>query len=172
MKCSRASTWRIRRRRSIEIPIDLRLQKGGDNSGFAPRQPPPASAIDGRRLRKRRDYGAACTSRPGLGRVWSAPRQPAPARASQRLTVTSVTSRASSMSRVYRGCRLGQQLARAVIAAATRRFQRLWVGTESPEALRLYQRLGFQLVASVADCAHTAQLIGAEPVAPTNLPLD
>jgi GNAT superfamily N-acetyltransferase len=63
--------------------------------------------------------------------------------------------------RAYRGSGVGRQLVRAVIAAATGRFQRLRVRTESPEAGQLYQRLGFQPVAGVADCTHTLELVRA-----------
>jgi GNAT superfamily N-acetyltransferase len=61
--------------------------------------------------------------------------------------------------RAHRGRGVGRLLVRAVLAAATGRFQRLRVRTESAEAGRLYQRLGFQPVAGVADCTHTLELM-------------
>jgi GNAT superfamily N-acetyltransferase len=63
--------------------------------------------------------------------------------------------------RSYRGSGIGGQLVRAVMAAATGRFQRLRVRTRSPEAGQLYQRLGFQPVAGVADCTHILELVRA-----------
>jgi GNAT superfamily N-acetyltransferase len=64
--------------------------------------------------------------------------------------------------RAYRGRGVDTQLVRAVIAAATGQFQRLRVRTENPEACRLYQQLGFQLVAGVADCTHSLDLVRAK----------
>jgi GNAT superfamily N-acetyltransferase len=64
--------------------------------------------------------------------------------------------------RAYRGRGVGERLVRAVLGAAKGRFQRLRVRTESPEAGRLYQRHGFQLVAGVADCTHSLELGPAE----------
>jgi GNAT superfamily N-acetyltransferase len=72
--------------------------------------------------------------------------------------------------RAYRGRGAGRQLVRAVVGAATGRFQRLRVRTENPEAGRLYQRLGFQRVAGVADCTHTLELVRAEPNATAERP--
>jgi GNAT superfamily N-acetyltransferase len=63
--------------------------------------------------------------------------------------------------RAYRGRGAARQLVRAVIAAAVGRFQRLRVRTENPEAGRLYQTLGFQPVAGVADCTHALTLVRA-----------
>jgi GNAT superfamily N-acetyltransferase len=60
--------------------------------------------------------------------------------------------------RAFLGSGVGRQLVRAVVAAAIGRFQRLRVRTQRPEADRLYQRLGFQLVAGVPDCTHTLEL--------------
>jgi GNAT superfamily N-acetyltransferase len=70
--------------------------------------------------------------------------------------------------RAYRGRGVGRQLLRAVLAAAAGRFQRLRVRTESPEAGRLYQRLGFQPVADRADCTHTLELVRAAPASGTS----
>ena len=63
----------------------------------------------------------------------------------------------------YRGRGIGGQLVRSVLAAAAGRFRRLRVRTESLEASRLYQRLGFQPVVSVVDCTHVLELVRVEP---------
>jgi ribosomal protein S18 acetylase RimI-like enzyme len=70
--------------------------------------------------------------------------------------------------RAYRGRGVGGQLVRAVIVAATGRFQRLHVRSENPEARRLYQRLGFQPVAGVADCTYSLDLLPT-PIPPLAL---
>jgi GNAT superfamily N-acetyltransferase len=62
----------------------------------------------------------------------------------------------------YRRRGVGSQLVRAIIAAATGRFQRLRVRTENPEACRLYQKLGFQPLAGVTDCTHCLDMVGVE----------
>jgi GNAT superfamily N-acetyltransferase len=62
--------------------------------------------------------------------------------------------------RAYRGRGVGRKLVRAVMAAAAGRFRRLRVRTESPEAGRLYERLGFEPVAGDADCTHSLELVG------------
>jgi GNAT superfamily N-acetyltransferase len=64
--------------------------------------------------------------------------------------------------RAYRSRGIGRQLVEAVLAAATGRFQRLRVRTESLVAGRLYERLGFQPVAGVADCTHTLDPVPAD----------
>jgi GNAT superfamily N-acetyltransferase len=74
--------------------------------------------------------------------------------------------------RAYRGRGVGRQLVRAVIAAATGRFQRLRARTENPKAARLYQWLGFQPAAGVADCTHTLELVRAEQSAAADRPRD
>jgi ribosomal protein S18 acetylase RimI-like enzyme len=72
--------------------------------------------------------------------------------------------------REYRGRGFGEQLVRAVVAAASGRFRRLRVRTESWEADRLYQRLGFQPTAGEADCTHAFDLVTAEAGAATDRP--
>ena len=72
--------------------------------------------------------------------------------------------------RAYRRRGVGRQLVRAVIAAATGRFQRLRVRTERPEAGLLYERLGFKPVTGEADCTHTLELIRPEQSAVADRP--
>jgi GNAT superfamily N-acetyltransferase len=64
--------------------------------------------------------------------------------------------------RAYRGRGIGRGLVQAVVsAAAIGRFRMLRVRTESPEAGRFYDRLGFHQVAGIADCTHALDLVGA-----------
>jgi GNAT superfamily N-acetyltransferase len=64
--------------------------------------------------------------------------------------------------RAYRGRGIGRGLVQAVVSAATvGRFRMLRVRTESPEAGRLYERLGFHQVAGIADCTHALDLVRA-----------
>jgi GNAT superfamily N-acetyltransferase len=65
--------------------------------------------------------------------------------------------------REYRGKGVGRQLVRSVIMAATGHYRRLRVRAESPQAGRLYQRLGFEPTAGEADCTHTLDLVLADP---------
>jgi ribosomal protein S18 acetylase RimI-like enzyme len=56
--------------------------------------------------------------------------------------------------RAYRRRGIGRRLVQAVVGAAAGRFRVLRVQTESSEASRLYERVGFHPVAGAADCTH------------------
>jgi GNAT superfamily N-acetyltransferase len=58
----------------------------------------------------------------------------------------------------YRRRGVGRRLVAAVVAAARGAFDRLRLRTESAEAARFYEGLGFRPCAGVADCTHVLEL--------------
>jgi GNAT superfamily N-acetyltransferase len=74
--------------------------------------------------------------------------------------------------RAYRGQGVGRRLVQAVVAAAAGRFRTLRLRTASPKAARLFERLGFQPVAGVADSTHILEQVGPnEALPPAGPPL-
>ena len=53
---------------------------------------------------------------------------------------------------------VGRQLVQEVIAAARGPFNTLRLRTQSPEAARLYERMGFLRCTTVPDCSHVMEL--------------
>jgi GNAT superfamily N-acetyltransferase len=60
--------------------------------------------------------------------------------------------------RAHRGRGVGRELVHAIIRAAAGRFRRLRLRTESPDAARFYERLGFRPAVGASDCTHTLDL--------------
>ena len=58
----------------------------------------------------------------------------------------------------HRRAGVGDQLVREIIKAARGQFLTLRLRTHNPAAARLYERLGFQRRADVADCTHVMNL--------------
>lgn len=58
----------------------------------------------------------------------------------------------------YRKLGVGQRLVEAIIAAGRAPFDRLRLRTQNEAAARLYERMGFQRSADVADCTHLMEL--------------